>query len=961
MDWPYNINFNIDWDHLGFSNEEETQSGQTKKSNKKNNSIVASPFLQQGKEFSKIAYKEGFQTNDTNNNSKNSNSNSALKEEYEKTLAQFQKVYNEITTSATDYINRTNPSNPFLNKNIRFTTGETCYVTNQGVAKLIPNEEIWNSLRNSPGKTVINLQIPWRKEYVVPGTMIPTSPPLVSGTSMILGQSCGNEGLNVYVDKLVNNSSTKYDGCFTSNAMTYIGGDPPSASQGSIQNSDFSRGKIANNSYQVLNKDTTTVPGWNFSCALLNNSTAWGYPMPYPNGDQCASIQKTQQLWTANWIDFAPGVNYTLTWDAVGRNCCDKSGIGNAIDIGLEDKKIFSFTPAVGKWNTYSTSFKVDTQQSKRISFKGTWSSSDRASAIKNIVLKTGNDLIAGAYNFEMCKQEAVDGGYKYFGLEGVNKDTGLGFCGVSNDSVGVFQKGKATAVTGGNIVWSSKTKDGMSFSLTKQGSLTVYNSMSAAIFNTDNSKAEPDNYLGCYADKKNRALAMQPGSKYDYDSCKALAEKNKMQYFSLQNSSTGTKAECGMTNELGSARKYGVAGNCKRIEDKNTDSVLYSGGGWANALYSVDGSSVYYLILQDDGNMCIYRGAGPDDNQGLIWSSNTAGKQSKPNPDFTALKSKFGKNWIVSGTSLSKGDFVGSNDGSIYLMMQPDGNLTLNTSQDAENCQRTKDGYFAGGKKATAVYEVTETGIPDHLGKLAYIDANTTLYSIPEENISLSTTYKSYKNLDSSSAKTIQTEGKTTVEKCKDSCTKTKECYGFVFNKETNTCYLKDSSLRKEARQTMRGSSIYMRDQKLQNMPAGITDKVVNIDSITYGEYPAAKTGEVLGDDNKWSLKYANTVKKQELDQLQGKLNTLSKQLTADTNVLSDEEKAIRQQAKGVNPELYNEVMNKMRWTNETNMDKMVRDSEINVLRDNYHYIFWSVVAAGAILVSMKLSQRSE
>lgn len=40
-----------------------------------------------------------------------------------------------------------------------------------------------------------------------------------------------------------------------------------------------------------------------------------------------------------------------------------------------------------------------------------------------------------------------------------------------------------------------------------------------------------------------------------------------------------------------------------------------------------------YFLIMQDDGNLCAYRGTGPSDNQGLVWEtgtgSNSAGDYS--------------------------------------------------------------------------------------------------------------------------------------------------------------------------------------------------------------------------------------------------------------------------------------------------------------------------------------------
>ena len=154
---------------------------------------------------------------------------------------------------------------------------------------------------------------------------------------MTSGESCGNEGNNVYVNSLINsNTDVSYKGCYADKAsspvMTFIGEKPPT-SVDYITNGDFSESKIKNNTYKYLTWDTTTVPGWNFNCVLANNSSAWGYTMPYPNGNQIASIQKTQELWTG-WISFPSGT-YTLSFMACGRNCCDNSGISNQIDIFL--------------------------------------------------------------------------------------------------------------------------------------------------------------------------------------------------------------------------------------------------------------------------------------------------------------------------------------------------------------------------------------------------------------------------------------------------------------------------------------------------------------------------------------------------------------------------------------------------------------------------------------------------
>jgi hypothetical protein len=317
-----------------------------------------------------------------------------------------------LTGSTTGYINRTNPNNSYLNKYISWSdNGAIMYVTNQGVAKHITNwtayEGMWGKKGCPTDKSLVKLDIPWNDSYLIEGTTIPTRPPLVVGTAISQAQSCSNEGNNVYVSNLVNNSTAKYNGCYaddsSSRTMTFLGGSPPLPT--SIQNGNFSESVISNNSYKYLTWNTTTVPGWNFNCVLANNSSAWGYPMPYPNGNQCASIQKDQELWTNTWISFSPGVTYTISFYACGRNCCDNSGIANPIDVGLEGTKFYSFTPPINKWTKYSTNFTVETIQSMRISFKGTWTAGDRSSAIQGVELNSGSSSTTnGTYTYDMCK-----------------------------------------------------------------------------------------------------------------------------------------------------------------------------------------------------------------------------------------------------------------------------------------------------------------------------------------------------------------------------------------------------------------------------------------------------------------------------------------------------------------------------------------------------------------------------
>jgi len=156
---------------------------------------------------------------------------------YDENIAKYDDLAIEIQNISSDYIRRTNPNNLFLNNIIRFNTGELCYVTNQGVAKLIPTQNILKSISRKNGcpntsDGYIDINIPWMEDYKIQGAQIPTNPPLIIGKNMRLNESCGYQGASVFVNRMIGNDpSQSYVGCYedTKNTptMTFIGGAPP--------------------------------------------------------------------------------------------------------------------------------------------------------------------------------------------------------------------------------------------------------------------------------------------------------------------------------------------------------------------------------------------------------------------------------------------------------------------------------------------------------------------------------------------------------------------------------------------------------------------------------------------------------------------------------------------------------------------------------------------------------------
>jgi len=572
-----------------------------------------------------------------------------------------------------------------------------------------------------------------------------------------------------------------------------------------------------------------------------------------------------------------------------------------------------------------------------------------------------------GSYTYEQCQNAAIDGGYQYFALQDVNYETSQGYCSVSNNYETAESLGEGMIVSESIALWSSNTNEvGSSAILSQNGSLNVVNTSGSAIFNTDNSTASPGNYLGCYLDSSKRALPLLNknntlssnlgGNKWDnnYDSAFDYANTNGYKYFSIQAANTSGNGQGGFSNSLSSSMKYGKASNCSVVDGK------YVGGGWSNALYSTDQTSNYFLILQDDGNMCIYRGSGPNDNQGTIWCSNTTEKQQGSNPDYVAEKGKYGKNWMSLGSTLAAGDFLGSTNGNLALIMQTDGNLVLYTFKLVSNCSKMSDGKIGGGVGANALYNIGKTGFKSALNNVAYIDQNSELHPYPSTNIQYT---DSYSKMDSTNSAGYDIPdaaySNATVDQCKTTCNSNSECAGFVMSAEGNICWPKTDKMYPNGdRQIDSNSTLYIRGKEPKNPPIGVPETVNNIDSLTYKNY--VNGGEL---QNKYGLANASAVDKERLQKIQDELNDLTKQINTLTNKFITGSQKVETQSQtnfnGFKDYLKGIAVANNKIENNKNIDNILNDSDIVVLQKNYNYLFWSILAAGTLIVSMNIMKK--
>jgi hypothetical protein len=986
-----------------------------------------SPSLSQGKKFKKYQGKiannlekrikksdlvEGFKDLDLNKNGLTEQTNnlldkndftsqqqtlSNLKNDYQTTLNEYQTLTNKISGNTSDYIGRVSPNNPYLNKVIQLQGGALFYVTKQGVAKNIPSMDVYTAVSGKNGfprqGQFVTVAIPFDNSYSIPGATIPTKPPLVTGTPVEVGEGVGNEGVNVFVNSVVKNPQSSYINCYNN--------VPPSTQIMFVPKMNASNSVNGYNTYasSVYNNDNNFTGPWNAfdqnvntwwhsgvsSSSNLYNANSGQYTgttqVPFTNSSGVQTSVKGEFLQiNLPGVGTSNSTSIPLTkYEIQGRQgCC-----GNPNGRDPNTWYILGWTPS-GGWQQVDYQSNISFNY-KMLSFNvsnpkpcsayliiitvagdskapagnrscvqiGTWNLYTSSNSVNNPTPAMTN---VGQMNFEQCQSYAVNSGNKYFGIQSVD-NTGVGNCMTSNDLAGSQING--IAINYRQVpIWDSKTYGNnpgstMSFN---NGSISVLNSSGASVFSTPNNSKQPSTYIGCYGDSSKRAMTAYNGGRQQYNNatCQQAAQSQGAAYYGLQNSTSGQNAQCFTSNSLSQTQKYGVAKNCTKISDGS-----WSGGGWSNSVYSTSTPTLnYFLILQDDGNMCIYLGSSPSDNQGFIWQSKTNGKQKTPNPNFTAAKGKFGKNWIPSGSTLSPGDFIGSTNGSMYLIMQSDGNLVLYTSTASSKCSSSR-GKTVGAQDVNALYQIVAMGNKASIGKLAYIDQNSERHSYPSNNINFSNSYTNYSGIDSGGNDIPSAAyGNATVEKCQSTCNSNPQCAGFAFS--NNVCYPKTSNMFPNgAQQVNKNVNLYTRNKAPINPPIGVPGTVVNIDTITYDSY---KNG---GDiDKSYGLANATSSQKQQLEQLQSKLNMLTSQINGYTNKFSSGTDSLNSQS-SKNMEGLGDYLKDFEKTNtniksfNTNIENILNDSDITVLQKNYDYLFWSILAAGTVLVTMNITKK--
>jgi hypothetical protein len=243
-------------------------------------------------------------------------------------------------------------------------------------------------------------------------------------------------------------------------------------------------------------------------------------------------------------------------------------------------------------------------------------------------------------------------------------------------------------------------------------------------------------------------------------------------------------------------------------------------------------------------------------------------------------------------------------------------------------------------------------------MGKVAFIDENSKLHSYPSDNVKYNNTYTKISGANSAYNDIPGAAyGSATVDQCETSCDNNTSCAGFAFSKSNNVCWPKTSSMYPTGDiQLDTETDLYVRQKEPLSPPIGVSSTTNNTNSIIYQNYI---NGGDLGKS--YGLANATSVQKQQLAQLQSKMNQITSQINDLTSRFGSGTIASEDQSKK-NVSGLGDYLTSLTNTNKKisnfseNVDNILDDSDIVVLQKNYDYLFWTILASGTVLVSINL-----
>lgn len=925
-------------------------------------------------------------------NSSDFNAVVKLQEEYQKKLSEYSSAHRDLLSKISEYFKI--KESKLINTNIQLPSGHIGYVTSDGVFKHYPNRNLYNQTRGKNG-CPSNYT---RANGKIVGNIITsndsTFPNFKLGTPMEMGQSCGDEGKNVFVTNPGPVGNSKYEGCYnnsTSSELTkssetgqynavgfnkckqfahdtgnsvfaiskngdgtmncYVGDDLNKVKEGGVAivpiqswASSQVNGTVAtfNAAGQLLIQGTSTsqsniVNG--LQCKVYN-----GYMGNMVNGKM---VDNVNYFKTANSITSVPIVNFTNISKATNNSFpttapasvewigyIKANSSGNwSFNIKSDDcSYMWIGSPAVSEYNIGNAFINNGGIHATRLISRSVSLTTGQYYPIR---IQFGQNR--GAYSFEL-KVKRPDGSTTY-------DTTGIFFSTPDTFNMPLYPETGDTLTT----LWkSNEPRNGCD--PTYGGKINLTESVSTWGYN-------------CNA--RNTDAWGKPAS-YSVP----LGNMNEAVFNDINGKVNGTT----IVGKDMIDPAYGCGKNFSstyRCGNGTVKSIYMSGeASGRNATYDCNienGLCSFTLKLQDNGNLVIY---GKDYNAStkqysdkVIWSTRTHTKIDVVDESRKASKGKNGRSYLLPGETLKDGEFIGSNNGKCFLTMTKGIGLQLfyNKKNCSSNDYITYPNSNTPSTETLAVYTLPTAKGFDSIGKVSYINSDGQLSDYPQDMIEKGDTYFDLGNFNNpgNDIKSIQT---TSLETCKNECNSANECDGFVFG--NNTCYLKNSNMYPKSNRFENPSvKLYKRSVNVKNNNS-CSKNVSNIGSDRWDSY--IKTDEMTENELCGLGKHVNQ-SKENVNKIIESLNNVANQIYQKMSSLSEDDKKLLNEY-GINEKKINDDLLKIKSLEKDYSDSkgkigniygMKDNSENELLHNNYKYMLWSILAVILVIGGMKILKR--
>jgi hypothetical protein len=856
---------------------------------------------------------------------------------------------------------RVSSTNTYLGKNIQFSDGKICYVTQQGVAKPYKDTTTYNETAGKNGCPTqsIALNMPWSSEYIE-GTILPTTPSLLIGSSMVSGQSCGYEGSSVRATSLIQQPTSTYIGCYNdiegseTNAVPIL----TSANSSNGFSAKASSTYMGNNNYGAWAAFNQKGEDWWHSEPMYDQATG-----SYKGS---ASVNSVKGEWLQ--ITF-PNATTILQYSIRPRmDMATKRSPHSWYIFGFADNQWTQIDRQVDQ--DFSSSTKNNAKKTFPIANPGSYSiyallvdsvgNSSETSGRESVQIAEWNLYVdevstgersmtydtIGYSTLEECQEYAINNGYLYFGLQDYQTDTGKAICSVSNDMAKAKIYGDATLKQTLIPIWSPNVP-GTFARLTARGSLQIINENGDVLWqSTESGECKVDYSVSEGMNAKGSDLEHKTGT--TLDQCKtACADNDKCYGFSM-NAADGN--ECWLKSQFQNVTSTEGRSLYQRVQTNKS-------------------SCKFYLQVGDDGILSIFQGTPESHSSTPLWtsgssststsgsgiSSSSNSNSSTGNPDWVASKGTFGRNYIISGEVLGVDQWIGSAKGKCKLVMQSNGQLVLFRSEMKQGCSKQKNNQLFGQSGVNALYQLPAVADRSSLGKMAFIDADSKRREYADSFLGFSDQYQVLQNTDST-GNDLSTQTTTSQTECQTACDANANCAAYVYQGSSQTCWLKDGNTYPKANKlTNNGMVMGLRKPVLKS--SRCSQKITEIDAIHYDKY--IKGEEITNEDGcKGNIMTPEQWDKYE--QQSSNMKTMGSLLASETEAQA---KSIKHPDTSVFWTKYEELkkingnnMQKEGMQNIRDVNGMLIDSELKVLQENYIYVMWTIAAAAGVLVAVKL-----